>query len=263
NAIRATGDTITPSAIMVVAIVINLTLDPMLIFGIKPFPRLELAGAALATVIARAVTLVVSLLVLTCREKMLTFKVPKPKDVFNSWKQILYVGLPAAGTNMIIPVSIGIITRLVSSYGSESVAGFGVASRIEHFALTLVMALSTVLIPFVGQNFGAGKHARIQMGVKYSQIFAMLWGAFIFILLIISARMIAGIFNKNPAVISSIVLYLIIVSISYGAHGVFLLTASTFNALNKPLPASGLSILRMFILYIPFALLGSRLFGLR
>lgn len=263
NAIRATGDTKTPSAIMVVAIVVNLILDPLLIFGIKPFPRLELAGAALATVIARTVTLVVSLLVLTRREKMLTFEVPELKDVFNSWKKILYIGLPAAGTNMIIPVSIGIITRLVASYGPESVAGFGVASRIEIFALTLILALRTVLIPFVGQNLGAGKHARIQRGVKYSQIFAMLWGALLFLLFVISAQMIAGIFNKDPLIIESINLYLAIVSISYGAYGVFLLTASAFNALNKPLQAAGLSIFRMFVLYVPLALLGSRLFGLR
>ncbi len=263
NAIRATGDTKTPAAIMVVAIVINLTLDPLLIFGIGPFPRLELAGAALATVIARTVTLVVSLLVLTRREKMLTFEVPELKDVFNSWKKILYIGLPAAGTNMIIPVSIGIITRLVASYGPESVAGFGVASRIEIFALTLILALRTVLIPFVGQNLGAGKHARIQRGVKYSQIFAMLWGAVLFLLFIIGAQMIAGIFNKDPSIIEAINLYLTIVSISYGAYGVFLLTASAFNALNKPLQAAGLSIFRMFVLYVPLALLGSRLFGLR
>lgn len=263
NAIRATGDTKTPAAIMVVAIVINLTLDPLLIFGIGPFPRLELAGAALATVIARTVTLVVSLLVLTRREKMLTFEVPELKDVFNSWKKILYIGLPAAGTNMIIPVSIGIITRLVASYGPESVAGFGVASRIEIFALTLVLALRSVLIPFVGQNLGAGKHARIQRGVKYSQIFAMLWGAVLFLLFIIGAQMIAGIFNKDPSIIEAINLYLTIVSISYGAYGVFLLTASTFNALNKPLQAAGLSIFRMFVLYVPLALLGSLLFGLR
>lgn len=263
NAIRATGDTKTPAAIMVVAIVINLTLDPLLIFGIGPFPRLELAGAALATVIARTVTLVVSLLVLTRREKMLTFEVPELKDVFNSWKKILYIGLPAAGTNMIIPVSIGIITRLVASYGPESVAGFGVASRIEIFALTLVLALRSVLIPFVGQNLGAGKHARIQRGVKYSQIFAMLWGAVLFLLFIIGAQMIAGIFNKDPSIIEAINLYLTIVSISYGAYGVFLLTASAFNALNKPLQAAGLSIFRMFVLYVPLALLGSLLFGLR
>jgi putative MATE family efflux protein len=140
NAIRATGDTKTPAAIMVVAVIMNLILDPLLIFGIGPFPRLELAGAALATVFARATTLAVSIMVLSRRENMITLKLPGLKEVINSWKQILYIGIPAAATNIILPVSIGIVTRLVSAFGPESVAGFGVASKIEMFALTIIMA---------------------------------------------------------------------------------------------------------------------------
>ena len=263
NAIRATGDTKTPSAIMMVAVTVNLVLDPLLIFGLGPFPRLELKGAALATVLARATTFIVSLLILSRRENMITLKVPGLKEVFQSWKQILYIGVPAAGTNIILPISIGIVTRLVSAYGPERVAGFGVASRIEMFALTLILALGTVIIPFVGQNLGAGKKERIWEGVKFSLLFAMFWGVFLFVLLLFFARPIAGIFNKNPAVIESTALYLIIVSISYGAQGVFRLASSIFNGLRKPLPAALLAVIRMFVIYIPFALLGSRIFGLR
>jgi len=263
NAIRATGDTKTPAAIMGVAVMVNVILDPLLIFGIGPFPRLELAGAALATVTARASTLTVSLLVLSRREHMLTFEAPRLREVVQSWKRILYIGIPAAGTNIIIPISIGVITRLVSEYGPESVAGFGVASRIEMFAMTLIRALGTVIIPFVGQNLGSGKLQRIIRGVKFSRTFALLWGIVLFILFLAAARPIAGIFNNNPAVVETTVLYLLIVSISYGAEGVFFLTASVFNGLNKPLPAAGLSILRMFVIYIPLALLVSRMFGLR
>jgi putative MATE family efflux protein len=263
NAIRATGDTKTPSAIMMVAVIVNLVLDPLLIFGLGPFPRLELAGAALATVLARATTLIVSLVILSRRENMITLKAPGMKEVFQSWKQILYIGIPTAGTNIILPVSIGIVTRLVSAYGPESVAGFGVASRVEMFALTLIFALGTVIIPFVGQNLGAGKNERIWEGVKFSLLFSMLWGVFLFVLLLFFARPISGIFNENPDVIESTALYLIIVSISYGAQGVFRLTSSIFNGLKKPLPAALLAIVRMFVFYIPFALLGSRIFELR
>ncbi len=116
NAIRATGDTKTPSLIMVLAILINLSLDPLLIFGIGPFPRLELEGAAIATVIARATTFTVSLLVLTKREKMITLARTKLSEIAASWKKILFIGLPAAGTM--------IITRMISDYGTAIVAGF-------------------------------------------------------------------------------------------------------------------------------------------
>ena len=263
NAIRATGDTRTPSLIMVVAILINMVLDPVLIFGPGPFPRLELAGAAIATVIARAVTLVVSLLVLWRREKMLSFEIPRLREVLESWKRILFVGIPAAGTLIIIPLATGIVTRLVSAYGAESVAGFGVASRIEMFAGTPVIALSTVLIPFIGQNLGAGKLERIQHGLKYSRLFALLWGLVLLLVFLAASRPIAAIFNNNSAVIEATSLYLLIVSVSYGAQGVFQLISSAFNALNKPLHAAGLSILRVFVLYVPLAALGAFWFGLK
>lgn len=263
NAIRATGDTRTPSLIMIVAILINIVLDPVLIFGPGPFPRLELAGAAIATVIARAVTLVVSLLVLWRREKMLSFEMPRLQEVLESWKRILFVGIPAAGTLIIIPLATGIVTRLVSAYGAESVAGFGVASRIEMFAGTPVIALSMVLIPFIGQNLGAGKLERIQRGIKYSRLFALLWGLVLLFVFLPASRPIAAIFNNNSAVIEATSLYLLFVSVSYGAQGVFQLISSAFNALNKPLHAAGLSILRVFVLYVPLAALGSFWFGLK
>ena len=262
NAIRATGDTITPGAIMIIAAVINTILDPLLIFGVGPFPRLEIAGAAIATVIARATTLSVSLFVLSYREKMITLGLVPFKSILNSWKQILFIGLPNAGIRVIAPLGIGIITRFAASYGVEAVAGFGVSSRIEFFALTVIAALSSVLIPFVGQNWGAGKHHRVVLGAKYSNRFSMAWGLGMLVLLAALARPIASIFNDNPVVISTIVLYLRIAPVGYGLRGVLLLSTAALNALSKPLHASALAIIQMFLLYIPMAFLGAYLFGL-
>ena len=262
NAIRATGDTKTPSAIMLAAVVVNIALDPLLIFGLGPFPRLELAGAAIATVIARATTLVISLFVLYYRERMITFLRPSLSVVLHSWRRILYIGLPAAGTNIIIPVSTGVITRLVATYGPETVAGFGVRSRIEMFALTLVMALGPVVGPFIGQNWGAGKHDRVQQGIKYAQQFAMAWGAAMFILLALVARPVASLFNEDPTIIAAISLYLWLVPVSYGLLGSLMLSTIALNILNKPMLAAALSLLRMVILYIPLAYAGSYLFAL-
>jgi putative MATE family efflux protein len=261
NAIRATGDTKTPSAIMLVAVVTNIVLDPLFIFGWGPVPRLELAGAAIATVIARAVTLFVSLWVLYRREKMITFELPAFKTVLDSWKRILYIGLPAAGTNMIMPVGMGVITRLIAIYGPEAVAAFGVASRLDMFAMTVIMALSSVLGPFVGQNWGAGQQERVNLGVKYSHRFAMGWGAMMLLLLATAAEPIASLFNDNPVVISTIVTYLWLVPLGYGLLGMLMLSNVTLNVLNKPLHASALMVTQMFVLYIPLAYTGSYLFG--
>jgi putative MATE family efflux protein len=261
--IRATGDTRTPSIIMVVAIIVNLTFDPLLIFGIGPFPRLELEGAAIATVMARAVTMTVSLIVLSKREKLLIVTPPKLNELLDSWIKVLYIGLPAAGTFIIIPFATGIITRIVSVYGAASVAGFGVASRIEQFALTVISALATVLIPFIGQNLGAGKGDRIRSGLRFSQLLALAWGVLLFVAVLFFGRPISKLFNEDPQVVEAASLYLLIVSVSYGAFGLFNLLTSAFNAMNRPLQAASLSLFRVFALYVPLAAVGSRMFELR
>ncbi len=262
NAIRATGDTKTPSMIMMAAVLINIVMDPMLIFGIGPFPRMELAGAALATVIGRALTFLLSLWILWKRERMISFKLPHIGLMIESWRKILYVGIPAAGTNLITPVSLAVITRLVSMYGAEAVAAFGVATRIEMFALTILMALGSVLTPFVGQNKGAGKNLRIKTGVRYSQIFSLGWGVFLFGLFMAAAKVFAGIFNDQPEVVSMATQYLQIISLSYGLQGLLMLSSSALNALNKPLVSAFLALLRMVVLYVPLAMVGSRVFQL-
>jgi Na+-driven multidrug efflux pump len=262
NAIRATGDTKTPSVIMLIAVAANATMDPLLIFGLGPFPRMEIAGAALATVIARATTFLVALWVLGRRDKMLTMRFPGFKPIVDSWKKILYIGVPTAATRAILPVSIGMVTRLVSTYGIEAVAGFGVATRIEFFALTLVRALSSVLMPFVGQNWGAGKLKRVASGVAYSNRLSVIWGALMFGVLALAARPIASLFNGEPRVVDVAELYLRIVPLGYGFYGAALLVIAALNALNRPLHAAGLSAFHMFALYVPLAVAGSSIFGL-
>lgn len=262
NAIRAGGDMKTPAVIMMIAAVINIVLDPMLIFGIGPFPRLEIAGAAISTVIGRGVTMIVALFVLIHREKMVTFQRVSIKEVFRSWRQILFIGIPTAGTRIIIPLGIGILTRFVSTFGAPAVAAFGISSRIEFFAMAVIMALSSVINPFVGQNLGASRPERVNLGVRLSQRFALGWGAFVFLILVLFARTIAGLFNNDPEVISTAVLYMRWVPIAYGLYGVMVISASTLNVFRKPLHAIGLSILQMFVLCVPMAYAGSRLFGI-
>ncbi|TET18603.1 MAG: MATE family efflux transporter, partial [Candidatus Cloacimonadota bacterium] len=262
SAIRATGDTKTPAAVMMVAAACNFLLDPMLIFGFGPFPRLGIQGAAIATVISRAITFFVALFVLHYRDRMLTFTVPRMKMIMESWKRVLYIGLPNAGTRIIMPLTMGIITRMVSSYGKEVVAGYGVSSRIEIFSLTVVMALRSVIAPFVGQNWGAGRYDRMKRGIKVSEKFSLMWGVGVFAVLALAAEPIVSLFNDSPVVISTAVMYLRIVSIGYGLQGIFLISTAAMNVLNKPLHAAGFALFQMFALYIPLAFLGSFFFGL-
>jgi putative MATE family efflux protein len=262
NALRAAGDTKTPALIMVAAAVVNIVLDPLLIFGIGPFPRLEITGAAIATVVSRAAALFVAVYVLHHRDRMITYTLKPLRDVVESWRAILYIGVPAAGTRVLIPVGVGILTRLIASYGPGPVAAFGVASRIEFFVLTAVFSLSAVLGPFVGQNRGAGRYDRVRKGVRLSDRFSMVWGLGMFALLALTAGYIAPLFNDDLSVVSATVLYLRIIPISYGLMGILFIASSALNVINRPIHAAVLSVGQMFGLMIPLAALGSFLAGL-
>lgn len=262
NAIRATGDTLTPSLIMLVAVAMNFILDPLLIFGIGPFPRLEIAGAALATVCSRAVTFTVALWVLSRRERMITLRFPGLRAVWESWRRILFIGVPVSLSNILIPVGIGVITRLVSAYGPAAVAAFGVATRVETLSLTVIMALRSVMPPFVGQNWGAFRFERLRRGVRLANRFAFLWGIGAAAALAFLARPIAEAFNEDPVVIERIVLYLWIVPASYGFRGILLLSSTSLSVLDRPVDGAATSLLQVFGLYVPLALAGSHLIGL-
>jgi len=142
------------------------------------------------------------------------------------------------------------------------VAAFGVGIRIEFFAMTAVFALSTVIGPFVGQNWGASRFDRVVQGVRYSNIFSLVWGVAMFAILALASRPIASLFNDDPQVISIIMLFLWIVPVGYALFGVFLISTMVLNVLNKPFPAAVLMVIQMFGLYIPLAYVGSYLFGL-
>ena len=184
------------------------------------------------------------------------------RELINSWKTVLYIGLPVSLTKIITPLAIGIITKLLASYGPYAVAAFGVATRIEFLALAAVFALSSVIGPFVGQNWAAGKKERVNLGIKYSNKFSMYWGFTLFILLALFRNPIASLFTNNPEIISTISLYLLIVPICYGLFGVLLVSTTTLNVLHKPLHSAFIILIQMFVLYVPLAYLGSSLFGL-
>ncbi len=263
SAIRATGDTVSPSAIMIVAGVLNIALDPILIFGLGPVPALGLAGAAIATVISWSVTFAAASWLLVKRERMILFELPTAAELWASWRAILYVGLPAAGTNLLVPLSTGILTRFVAGYGTFAVAAFGVGGRMEALAMIGINAMATALTPFIGQNYGAGNCDRIRAALGFGSKVALAWGGGAAVLLGLLAVPIARIFNDEPQVVAHCVDYMRFIPFSYGLLGIAMLVNTTFVALGRPLQASLVIGVRLFVLAIPLAWLGSTLFDLR
>jgi len=261
NITRALGDVKITSAIMFSAVLVNLILDPLLIFGIGPFPRLGLEGAAIATVVSRMGASIVSLWVLAKREKLIKISKTVLKQFFSSLKKVLSLGLANAGSRMMVPIAIGVVTRLLSSYGTGAVAAFGIGTRIEAMAMTLIFSMASVIGPFIGQNCGAGQKERVKAAANYSDRFSLLWGAGVFFFFLIFAKPIAGLFNQDPEIISIASQYLKIATIGCGLQGVLVITASAFIVLHKPLVSFLVIFLEVFILYIPFSFLGNIFFA--
>ena len=275
NIIRATGDTKTPGFVMLTGAVINSVLDPVLIFGSNAIPVIGtflgsiglvispfgIRGAAAATLIGRSFTFLVALYILGRRERLLTFKNADIRKISSSWKEILSIGIPNAGTRMIIPLGTGVLTRMISEYGNSAVAGYGIATRIEFFALAPVRALSSVIGPFIGQNYGAGFISRVKKGITRSSQFSVILGLICFAVLFVFSEKIASVFSSNSEIISVTSLYLKIVSAAYGLHGICLISAFILNVFKRPYHAVLISLTEIFILSVPLALIANIFFG--
>lgn len=262
SVLRATGDTKTPSILMASAGLINAVLDPLLIFGYGPFPELGIQGAAWATVIAWAVGFFYLMYLLAYKLEMINRSMPSRGVMLSSGRDMLRIGIPAAGANMLTPVAAGIMTAIAASYGDTAVAGFGVGARLEPIATLIVLAMSSSLPPLVSQNYGANKVERIEEAYTMSLRFLMVWQLVVYAVLALGAGFIARVFSDDPEVIETIKLFLWIMPLGYGFQGVIILTNSSLNALHKPLSALYLSLGRFFVFYVPLAYLGSQVFGL-
>lgn len=260
---RALGDTKTSAVIAITMTLTNLTLDPLLIFGLGPFPELGMQGAALATVIAVMVAAVIGLYQLAIKERLLLASLPSLNVFKTNFKQLIDIAIPAVLANAIIPITAAMLTLLVARFGTDSVAGFGVGSRIEAVSLMIVYAMSATLPMFIGQNLGAGKPERVVAALTLSFKFVVIFQLAVYALLAAFSATIASVFSNDAAVQEIIVLFLLIVPISYGLSGVVVLINVSMNVLGKPRIALYINIVRLTVLYFPLAYFGSQAFEIK
>ena len=261
NALRATGDASISGTIMVTGSVLQIILGPFFIFGLFGLPEMGIKGAAIANLIARLTLFIITMYLLAFREHLLDYHDMKIHKVIDSWKRILSVSLPAMATNLIGPISSAIIVSMLAGYSQETVAGFGIASRIEALFVIPLFALSASIGPFVGQNWGANNIRRADHAMMLSFKYSLAWGLFVAILLFLFRGSLVSQFNSDPEVIQVATTYLLVVPLSYGAWGILMMTSAIFNSLGKPISSTIMSIVRMFVIYVPLAYLGEFLFG--
>ncbi len=234
NAIfRAHGSGSLSAAIMVLAAIINVALDPLLIFGWGPVPSLGTEGAAIASAVGRGTAAIVAILY-AIRAGYLDFGVTFMKDLRSSMGQLLNISAPAAFSNAINPAGMALVTAAVATLGDAAVAGFGAATRVQSLVIVAMLALSAGIGPVVGQNWGADKQDRARRALTQSSLFCIIYGLGVGLVLAVFADPIAKAIASDANAAGYTGAYLRLVGWSLFGYGVVIVT----NALT-PSHASG------------------------
>lgn len=244
-----------------IGLLVNIVLDPLLIFGWGFFPELGVAGAAIATVIAQAVVMLVFLAAVKGDTSVFPdvhiMKTPSMSHVF----EIFQIGLPTALQSMLFSSISMVIARLIAGWGDAAVAVQKVGSQIESISWMTAEGYAAALNSFVAQNYGARNSKRVASGYRISMIAMLSWGVFCTIVLVFFPEVIFQIFIHEEAVLPMGVDYLRILGLSQLFMCMEITTAGAFNGLGKTLPPSIVSI-TLTAARIPIAMLLGSLIGL-
>lgn len=264
SCMRATGDMIRPLIVMIVCALLNVILDPILIYGLWGCPRLGIAGAAYATVASRIVGMITTLGFLHFHSHLLDLRQPKRHEVIASWKRILQMGIPNATTYLITPLARGLLTRIAATTGGTAgVAAFAAGSRIESFLFIIGMAIAIALMPIVGQSWGAKRYNRVNLARAYANKIALRYGILSWIMCLVLGRLAATVFSQDGQVLQWTTLYLWIITFGHAGLHICNWTSAQLNAIGKAKWATVISLAGNLGLVVPLAYLGQYLQGYR
>jgi putative MATE family efflux protein len=260
---RARGNSLLEAKIISLAAVVNAILDPIMIFGLWGFPRLEIAGAALATLTANTIVFAGTLNYLHFKLRVFASPFVGLTTIINSWRSMLYVGAPAMLTNTVVPIANAITVVMVSAFGLNAIAGFGIGIRIEPIVLVPFYAMSAVASPFIGQNYAAGELNRMLEARRVIAKFSVLYGVFLAFALYVAAPYIATLFSQTAEIQEVAVTYLRVMSMSYAGYGIVMSACAGFNGMGFPLPGVAISVCRALLVFLPLAFLLKSVVGLK
>jgi len=241
----AQGDSRTPFFANLAGLAANMILDPLIILGIGPFPRLEAAGAAIATTTSQFLVLVVLVAGVfrtggdTNILKGIRLFTRIPAEYFES---ICRIGIPTALQSMAYCGISMVLTRFVSGFGAGAIATFRVGGQIESVSWNTADGFGAALNAFVGQNYGAKKSDRIREGYRISLRLLIIWGLVITIAFVCFPGPIANLFFHEPDVIEIATEYLMVLGFSELLMCVELMTIGALSGLGMTKLCSTISI---------------------
>ncbi|RPJ42500.1 MAG: MATE family efflux transporter, partial [Chloroflexi bacterium] len=257
--LRGLGDSTSPTWFLLFATVINIILDPILIFGWGPFPAMGVAGAAWATVFAQAVSAVLALRHLFKVNKMLETDLRRYLPQADlTWKTVV-IGLPAGVQQIVVSLGALVLTSLVNSFGDTATAAFGAAARLDQFAFLPTMSIGLATSALVGQNLGAGWEHRAHETLRWSALLAVGITAAVTLTALAFPRQILSVFTQDPAVLAEGARYLRLVSLGYIPLSLMFAINGLLRGAGDTLPTMITSISALWLVRLPLATWLSRL----
>lgn len=255
-AFRASGDTRTPFHLLGLAVGLNLVLDPLLILGWGPFPRLGIRGAALATLLTRGLGCGIGYLLLSRRGLLLRAGL-RPSRLI----AIARIGLPVAAGGAIFSLVYILLTRFTSAYGTSALAALGVGHRVESLSYMICVGFGVAAATAVGQNLGAGEAGRARRSGRAAVAAAVVVTTAVGVSFFVWPEAITGVFTADPAVVRDGSAYLRIVAVAQAFMALHLVLESAMSGAGYtalPMTASTL----LTVARLPLAALLSPLMGL-
>jgi putative MATE family efflux protein len=249
--LRGEGNTILPMLTMIIGAVLNMIIDPFLIFGLGPFPQLGVAGAAYATVFSRIIGGIFIIFVLFSDKNELTLRLEDFEFDFQIIKEIYNVGIPAMANRLLFSVSIVFINLILGAFSSTAIAVMGLIFRMQSFFLMMVFGLTQGYLPLVGYNYGHNNPKRMKKTILIGSSTALAFGSLGFIVFQLFPETIIRLFNSDPALLNIGVEALKRVSLSYFFMVLNIIGVATFQAVGKGMPSFAITFLRQAILLVP------------
>ncbi len=260
--LQATGRTIFSMITQSVGAVINIILDPILIFGLLGAPKMGVAGAAAATVIGQTAAALLAFFFNLKFNSDISLSLKGIKVRWYVFRSILSVGIPSVLMQAIGSLMNLGMNAILISFSSTAVAVFGVYFKLQSFVFMPVIGLNNGMVPIAAYNYGAKRRDRLLKTVKLSIIYAVCIMVIGLIIAQLIPEKLLGIFNASDDMMQMGVFALRIISIHFPIAGISIILSSVFQALGKGLYSLSISFARQIVVLLPLAFLFSRIGGL-
>nr|WP_230469355.1 MATE family efflux transporter [Clostridioides difficile] len=255
--LRGLGDSVTPLYFLIIATILNIVLDLTFIVVL----RMGVEGVALATIMAQAVSFIISIIYLNKKHEVLKFKIKGIVYDNKIFKDGLRLGLPSGVQQMLFSIGNMALQFLVNSYGTSAMAAFGAGLRIENFISLPIMNLGSAVSTFVAQNIGAGENERVKKGIRESIKMTLVLAVTVIALILLFRENLIALFNTDKDVIKIGSSYLFIIGPFFLFIGTSFVLSSAMKGAGDSMFALISSIVSLWLGRLPASYMLSKFFG--